>query len=234
MFARAVDWRAGGDRDRRRRARAGRARGRSSACRTRRSSAPTGRGRTCWLVVAIPCFAGAVALVPTLLQRASRRVRRGAVRRSRWSCGSRSASPAAGTHRLDSALFVGVRAARARTSTCRRLRGVRLRPALLPRPLRRARARRCRCTAPATRPGCCWSMHYLGLDTAPRLAAFCIVVGALSAPLTYVLAQARSSRRRDARIAGVLAAFAPAHAALRRDLAPTRSTSRSACSPRSR
>ena len=64
----AVAWRAGGDRDRRRRARAGRCRGRSSACRTRRSSAPGGRGRTCWLLVAIPCFVAAVALVPTLLR----------------------------------------------------------------------------------------------------------------------------------------------------------------------
>ncbi|MDA0184416.1 hypothetical protein OJ997_29195 [Solirubrobacter phytolaccae] len=58
-------------------------------------------------------------------------------------------------------------------------------------------------------PGLVLTMHYLGLDTGPKLAAFCIVVGALSAPLTYVLAQ-RLFDDKTAKIAGVLAAFAPA------------------------
>lgn len=58
-------------------------------------------------------------------------------------------------------------------------------------------------------PGLVLTMHYLGLDTGPKLAAFCILVGALSAPLTYVLAR-HLFEERTARIAGVLAAFAPA------------------------
>ena len=93
---------------------------------------------------------------------------------------------------------------------------VRLRPALLPRSLRRARAR----AAGALRrppPGLLLAMHDLGIDKAPRLAAFCILVGALSAPLTYVLAQA-ALRGAAARIAGVLAALLARDAALRRDL----------------
>jgi hypothetical protein len=58
-------------------------------------------------------------------------------------------------------------------------------------------------------PGLLLTMHYLGLDTAPRLTAFCIGVGALSAPLTYALAR-RVMEERHARVAGVLAAFSPA------------------------
>ena len=58
-------------------------------------------------------------------------------------------------------------------------------------------------------PGLLLVMHYLGLDTSPKLAAFIIVVGAASAPLTYVLAK-RLFEEDVARIAGVLAAFAPA------------------------
>jgi hypothetical protein len=58
-------------------------------------------------------------------------------------------------------------------------------------------------------PGLLLVMHYLGLTTAPRLAAFCIVVGALSAPLTYVLAK-RLYDERTARVAGLLAALSPA------------------------
>ena len=96
--------------------------------------------------------------------------------------------------------------------------GVRLRAAVLPRPLRRAGARRCPCTAPATRPGCCSSCTTSASTPSPRLAAFCIVVGALSAPLTYVLGEARASTsdaRADRRRAGRVLARA---AALRRDL----------------
>src|SRR4051795_5565764 len=58
-------------------------------------------------------------------------------------------------------------------------------------------------------PGLLLTMHYVGLDTAPRLAAFCIGVGALSAPLTYVLAK-RLFDEDVAKVAGLLAAFAPA------------------------
>lgn len=58
-------------------------------------------------------------------------------------------------------------------------------------------------------PGLVLTMHSLGLDTGPKLAAFCILVGALSAPLTYVLAK-RLFDDKTARVAGILAAFAPA------------------------
>ena len=58
-------------------------------------------------------------------------------------------------------------------------------------------------------PGLVITMNFLGLDTGTRLAWFCIIVGALSAPLTYVLAK-RLFDDRVARIAGVLAAFSPA------------------------
>ena len=58
-------------------------------------------------------------------------------------------------------------------------------------------------------PGLLLVMHFLQLDSAARLAAFCIVVGALSAPLTYALGRQLLTEP-QARIAGVLAAFSPA------------------------
>jgi hypothetical protein len=57
-------------------------------------------------------------------------------------------------------------------------------------------------------PGLLLVMHWFGIDTANRLAALCIVVGAFSAPLTYVLAR-QLFEERTARIAGLLAALAP-------------------------
>jgi hypothetical protein len=57
-------------------------------------------------------------------------------------------------------------------------------------------------------PGLPLVMHYLGLDTPARLAAFCIVVGALSAPLTYALARELLPER-GARLAGLLLALSP-------------------------
>jgi methylthioxylose transferase len=57
-------------------------------------------------------------------------------------------------------------------------------------------------------PGLLVVMHAIALDTPARLAAFCIAVGALSAPLTYVLARV-VVRERDARVAGGLMALAP-------------------------
>jgi len=57
-------------------------------------------------------------------------------------------------------------------------------------------------------PGLLLTMHYFGLDTSVRLAAFCIVVGALSAPLAYALGR-RVLDERGARMTGVLMAFAP-------------------------
>jgi hypothetical protein len=58
-------------------------------------------------------------------------------------------------------------------------------------------------------PGLLLVMHYLSLDTSPKLTAFILFVGAAAAPLTYVLAQ-RLFDEPTARIAGLLAAFAPA------------------------
>jgi hypothetical protein len=58
-------------------------------------------------------------------------------------------------------------------------------------------------------PGLLIVMHTFQLDTANRLTALCIVVGAFSAPLTYVLGR-QLFEERTARIAGVLAAFSPA------------------------
>ncbi len=58
-------------------------------------------------------------------------------------------------------------------------------------------------------PGLLLVMHFLHLDTAARLGWFCIVVGALSAPLTYALGR-RVLTEPQARVAGVLAAFSPA------------------------
>jgi asparagine N-glycosylation enzyme membrane subunit Stt3 len=51
-------------------------------------------------------------------------------------------------------------------------------------------------------------MHALALDRPGRLAAFCIVVGAFSAPLTYVLAR-HVATEDQARVAGGLMALAP-------------------------
>jgi hypothetical protein len=57
-------------------------------------------------------------------------------------------------------------------------------------------------------PGLLLVMHALALDTPARLAAFCIVAGALSAPLTYALGRHVLSDH-DARVAGGLMALAP-------------------------
>ncbi|MBE2315245.1 hypothetical protein DVA67_004620 [Solirubrobacter sp. CPCC 204708] len=57
-------------------------------------------------------------------------------------------------------------------------------------------------------PGLILTMHYLGLTTGMRLAWFCLIVGALATPLTYVLAKQLFDER-TARIAGVLMVFAP-------------------------
>lgn len=57
-------------------------------------------------------------------------------------------------------------------------------------------------------PGLLLAMHALALDTPARLAAFCIVAGALSAPLTYALGR-QVLEERHARVAGGLMALAP-------------------------
>ena len=57
-------------------------------------------------------------------------------------------------------------------------------------------------------PGLLLIMDALGLDTAGRLAAFCIGAGALVAPLAYAVGRAVATER-TARIAGLLTAMAP-------------------------
>jgi hypothetical protein len=57
-------------------------------------------------------------------------------------------------------------------------------------------------------PGLLLTMHALALDTPGRLAAFCIVGGALSAPLAYALGR-RVLDERGARVTGGLMTLAP-------------------------
>ena len=58
-------------------------------------------------------------------------------------------------------------------------------------------------------PGLLLVLHWLGISTAPGMAALCIVVGACSAPLTYGLARTLLPEQ-TARIAGLLMALSPA------------------------
>ena len=58
-------------------------------------------------------------------------------------------------------------------------------------------------------PGLLLVMHTFGITTPARLAALCIALGALSAPLTYALARQLLDER-GARLAGLLMALSPA------------------------
>src|SRR6478752_6011201 len=159
-----------------------------------------------WLVVAVPCFIGAVALVPTLL-RARPVVLAVALFVVTLTLRLVLNFVRLGTGQLDRALTVGPRG-EGKNEYLPSLaafdygprfvldRFAELVPAL---PVHSA----------GHPPGLLLTMHYLSLDTAPRLAWFCILVGALSAPLTYVLAR-RLFEENVARVAGVLAAFSPA------------------------
>jgi hypothetical protein len=57
-------------------------------------------------------------------------------------------------------------------------------------------------------PGPLIALHLLGIDTAGELAALCIALGALTAPLAYDLGCALGDERRG-RLAAVLTAFSP-------------------------
>ncbi len=57
-------------------------------------------------------------------------------------------------------------------------------------------------------PGLLLTMHYLGIDTAPGLAAMTIVVGALATPLLYLLARQLATEG-EARAAALLFVFVP-------------------------
>jgi hypothetical protein len=161
---------------------------------------------TVWLLLAVPCFAGAVALVPALL-RTRPVVFAAALFIVTLILRLVLNFARIGPHGLDRALIVAPRG-EGKNEYLPSLaafdygprfvldRFAELVPSL---PVHSA----------GHPPGLLLTMHYLGLDTAPRLAAFCIGVGALGAPLTYVLAR-RVMDDRHARIAGVLAAFSPA------------------------
>jgi methylthioxylose transferase len=58
-------------------------------------------------------------------------------------------------------------------------------------------------------PGPLVALHVLGIDTSGALAALCIGIGALTAPLAYDLGRTLGGEERG-RVAGVLSAFAPA------------------------
>jgi methylthioxylose transferase len=57
-------------------------------------------------------------------------------------------------------------------------------------------------------PGPVIAMHLLGITTAGRLSAACVLVGALCAPLTYALGRTLGTDRRG-RVAAALALFSP-------------------------
>jgi hypothetical protein len=158
-------------------------------------------------LVTIPCFVAAVALVPRLLAAREAVFAAGlfvvtVILRVTLNTGR------GGTHQLDRALFVGPKG-EGKNEYLPSLaafdygprfvldRFAELVPSL---PVHSA----------GHPPGLLLTMHYLGLDTSPKLTAFIIGVGALSAPLTYALAKRVFAEERTARVAGVLAAFSPA------------------------
>jgi len=158
------------------------------------------------VVVAIPCFVAAVALVPLLLRARAAAFAAGLLVLTLILRVSLNTARG-GTNALDRALFVGPKG-EGKNEYLPSLaafdygprfvldRFAELVPSL---PVHSA----------GHPPGLLLTMHYLGLDTSPKLTAFCIGVGALSAPLTYVLAT-RLFDEPIARVAGVLAALAPA------------------------
>ena len=89
-----------------------------------------------------------------------------------------------------------------------RPRRSRVRRRVLPRPLRRARAGAARCTPPGIRRACCSRSTRSGSTRPAAWPALCIGVGALSGPLTYLLARQVLDERR-ARVATLLFALAP-------------------------
>lgn len=158
------------------------------------------------LAVAIPCFAGAVALVPALLRWASTWGFAAALFAVTLVLRVTLSVARGGPDRLDNAFrmpgegyneYLPSLAAFDYGPSFFLDRFAELVPAL---PVHSA----------GHPPGLLLVMHYAGIDTAPKLAAFCLVVGALSAPLTYMLARSLFDGERTARIAGILAAFAPA------------------------
>ncbi len=58
-------------------------------------------------------------------------------------------------------------------------------------------------------PGPLLALHLLGVHDAPQMAALCVGVGALSAPLAYDLGRGLGGERRG-RVAGLLVSFSPA------------------------
>ena len=170
---------------------------------------------TLWLLLALPCFAGAVALVPALLRATpvvfGAALFVGHAGPARCRSTSRAAGRTGSTARCPSA-----RAARARTSTCPRWRRSTT-----------ARAscwtaspsscRRCRCTRAGHPPGLLLTMHYLGLTPRRgwRRSASSSARSARRSPTCSRSGCSRSERRADRRRARRLL---PRAAALRRHL----------------
>src|SRR3954470_17315301 len=157
-------------------------------------------------LVTIPCFVAAVALVPHLL-RLKPALFAAALYATTLILRVTLNTGRGGTHQLDRALFVGPKG-EGKNEYLPSLaafdygprfvldRFAELVPSL---PVHSA----------GHPPGLLLTMYVLHLDSAPRLGWFCILVGALSAPLTYALAR-RLLAERQARVAGVLAALSPA------------------------
>ena len=158
-------------------------------------------------LVTIPCFVAAVALVPILL-RAKPAVFAAALYATTLILRVTLNTGRGGTHQLDRALFVGPKG-EGKNEYLPSLaafdygprfvldRFAELVPSL---PVHSA----------GHPPGLLLVMHYLSLDTSPRLTAFILFAGAASAPLTYVLAKRLFDDEDVAKVAGLLAAFAPA------------------------
>src|SRR3954453_13420459 len=157
-------------------------------------------------LVTIPCFVAAVALVPHLLRLkqalfAATLYATTLILRVTLNTGR------GGTHQLDRALFVGPKG-EGKNEYLPSLaafdygprfvldRFAELVPSL---PVHSA----------GHPPGLLLVMHYLSLDTSPRLTAFILFAGAASAPLTYVVAK-RLFDENVAKVAGLLASFPPA------------------------
>jgi hypothetical protein len=157
-------------------------------------------------LVTIPCFVAAVALVPDLL-RLKPALFAAALYATTLILRVTLNTGRGGTHQLDRALFVGPKG-EGKNEYLPSLaafdygprfvldRFAELVPSL---PVHSA----------GHPPGLLLVMHYLSLDTSPRLTAFILFAGAASAPLTYVLAK-RLFDEDVAKVAGLLAAFAPA------------------------
>ena len=204
--------------------------GRSSASRTRRSSAPTGRRRT--------SSSWSRSRASSSPSRSSRSCCARGPRCSPPRCTSTTLilrvtlnTGRGGTHQLDRALFVGPKG-EGKNEYLPSLAAFDYGPRFV---LDRfAELVPCLPVHSAGHPpGLLLVMHYLGLDTSPRLTAFILFVGAAQRAADLRPGQAPVRRGRRARSPACWPRSRPRCCTSARP-APTPSTSRSACSPRSR